>query len=319
MLSRNGILEALNKGDIRISPFNEKQLGPNSYDVRLGNKIAYYVLVGETMDYPTVTYGLVNKDSTPELYGHLAVLDATSENAGHIIRRPVMDLAGRPPIIQREIPEDGFVLYPGNVYLAHIKETICGIKYVPELTGRSSLARAGVGVEVSAPYANVGDELKYTVEITVVYPTIIYPDMKIAQIFFHQLEDSFDPNLNRYTGKYSSDRFHDENLIVSYIPDEDLEAHMFRIYKAQARINEEKLINSAKDMENNVQPGEIQIVPDESENTEIKIPKNEPEINEYGDKEDIFGNASLVDIIVDETLDAADETSEPISESDNEN
>lgn len=239
MLSRNGILKAITNGDIEIEPFDLKQLGPNSYDVRLGNTIAYYALVGNGIDYPTTTYGLVDQNMTPEVFGHQAALEPESPAANFIMNRPIMNLAGRPPIIQREISEDGIVLYPGNVYLALVKEVICGKRFVPQLTGRSSLARAGVGVEVSASYANLGDKLHYTVEITVTYPTIIYPNMKIAQVFFHQVEDNYDPELNQYTGKYSEDRFHDDGVIASYIPDPELEAHMYRLVQEQIRLKEE--------------------------------------------------------------------------------
>src|SRR3990167_9620854 len=37
MLGKHGILRELDKGNLVISNFNEKQVGPNSYDVRLGH------------------------------------------------------------------------------------------------------------------------------------------------------------------------------------------------------------------------------------------------------------------------------------------
>lgn len=42
VLSDTKIIEAIEKGDIVISPFNKKQLGPNSYNLRLGNKLLVY-------------------------------------------------------------------------------------------------------------------------------------------------------------------------------------------------------------------------------------------------------------------------------------
>ena len=239
MLSRQGIMHALETGDIEIEPFDIKQLGPNSYDLRLGKTIGYYALVGTGVDFPTTSYGLVDREMTPERYGHQAALDPDSPHATCIMTRPIMNLAGRPPIIQREISDDGIMLYPGNVYLALIQESICGKRFVPELTGRSSLARAGVSVELSAPYANLGHKLHYTIEITVTYPTIVYPNMKIAQVFFHQVEEGYNPSYNEYTGKYMEERFDGSEMIASYIPDPELEAHMYRLIQEQMRMNEQ--------------------------------------------------------------------------------
>ena len=78
------------------------------------------------MDYPTTTYGQVAPDLTPDMFGHMAALEPDSPVTKHIVQRPLMNLAGRPPILQREISKDGIVLYPGNVYLAQVNEKICG-------------------------------------------------------------------------------------------------------------------------------------------------------------------------------------------------
>ena len=129
MLSRNGILKAMDAGDITIDPFDSRHLGPNSYDLTLGDKIAFYVLTGEGVDYPTTTYGQVAPDLTPDMFGHMAALEPDSPVTKHIVQRPLMNLAGRPPILQREISKDGIVLYPGNVYPAQVNEKI------KELTG----------------------------------------------------------------------------------------------------------------------------------------------------------------------------------------
>ena len=42
VISGNKILEEIKKGTIIIDPFNREQLGPNSYNVRLHNEIAFY-------------------------------------------------------------------------------------------------------------------------------------------------------------------------------------------------------------------------------------------------------------------------------------
>ena len=42
ILSKQGILNAMNNGDISISPFNEDKLNPNSYNLSLYNKLLVY-------------------------------------------------------------------------------------------------------------------------------------------------------------------------------------------------------------------------------------------------------------------------------------
>lgn len=42
MLSSEAIKKAMEKGEINIKPFNQEQLGPNSYDLRLHNELMVY-------------------------------------------------------------------------------------------------------------------------------------------------------------------------------------------------------------------------------------------------------------------------------------
>ena len=42
MLTNTEILNAINSGKIKISPFEMKQLNPNSYNLRLGTDLAFY-------------------------------------------------------------------------------------------------------------------------------------------------------------------------------------------------------------------------------------------------------------------------------------
>ncbi|GHU80920.1 hypothetical protein AGMMS49992_34060 [Clostridia bacterium] len=57
--------------------------------------------------------------------------------------------------------------------------------YVPMLNGRSSLARLGVSVHLTAGFGDVGFHGSFTLEFTVVNPIRLYPGMEIAQIAFY--------------------------------------------------------------------------------------------------------------------------------------
>ncbi|MCR5762760.1 MAG: dCTP deaminase [Treponema sp.] len=49
MLTGSKILEEVESGGIQIKPFDKRQLNPNSYNVRLGNKLKVYV--NEVLDF----------------------------------------------------------------------------------------------------------------------------------------------------------------------------------------------------------------------------------------------------------------------------
>lgn len=98
-----------------------------------------------------------------------------------------------------EIPESGLLLQPNIVYLACTYEIIGSNKFVPILTGRSSLGRLGLFLELSADLGNLGPAHKWTLELTCVQPIIIYPYMKIGQVSFWVPTGE----IKEYRGKYS--------------------------------------------------------------------------------------------------------------------
>jgi len=99
----------------------------------------------------------------------------------------------------REIPSEGMVLHPHELYLARTNEWTESHNVVPMITGKSSLARLGISVHATAGFGDIGFRGFWVLEITVVKPTFIYPNMKIGQLYFHKPEGSIDM---LYNGKY---------------------------------------------------------------------------------------------------------------------
>ncbi len=83
-----------------------------------------------------------------------------------------------------EIPEEGFVLQPGTLYLGSTLEVIGSTRYVPSLIGRSSLGRLGMFLQASADLGNLGAIHSWTLEIKVVQRLRIYAGMDIGQVSF---------------------------------------------------------------------------------------------------------------------------------------
>lgn len=113
------------------------------------------------------------------------VLDMKKENAYHIIK----------------IPDEGFVLEPGKLYLGRTLEFTKTSKYVPMLEGRSSIGRLGVSIHITAGFGDVGFNGFWTLEFHCVQPVRIYPYVDICQIYYHTIDGDFDLYEK---GKYSN-------------------------------------------------------------------------------------------------------------------
>lgn len=123
----------------------------------------------------------------------------TLANTLVVYRDVVLDCKRNHPLDIIEIPDEGFTLMPGRLYLGSTNEITQTDKYVPIISGRSSLGRLGVGVHVTAGFGDIGFSGKWTLEITCVQPTIIYKDMEICQIYFNTAKGNTDI---MYVGKY---------------------------------------------------------------------------------------------------------------------
>lgn len=83
-----------------------------------------------------------------------------------------------------KIPQEGLVIEPGFVYLCNTAETIGSEKYVTSLIGKSSMGRLGLFLQLSADLGHQNEIHKWTLELTSILPTKIYPFMVIGQVTF---------------------------------------------------------------------------------------------------------------------------------------
>lgn len=160
MLLKSEIISEYDLGRVVIAPFDAESVGPNSYDVRLGNQLAVYT-------------------SLP--------LDSRAENLSEMFT----------------IPEEGWVLQPGILYLGSTVEEIGSDHYIPMYEGRSSMARLGIQSHLSAGFGDVGFKSQWTLEISVIHPVRIYAGDRIGQVYFNCINSVANLITNRYTGKYS--------------------------------------------------------------------------------------------------------------------
>ena len=99
------------------------------------------------------------------------------------------------------IPGTGFLLEPEYLYLGCTDEVFHTAKYAMTLVGRSSVGRLGLFVNISADLGHIGSRNRWTLEIKVVQPVIVYPHQCIGQVAFW--ETTGVPN--QYAGRYQHD------------------------------------------------------------------------------------------------------------------
>ena len=170
VLTHDVILDEIKKGNIKIDPYSEDQVGCASVDLTLGNQFRRYVQ---------------NNDPI-----HLdKVVDYRNEDITELIE-----------------VKDGeyFVLPPFTSCLGITKETItlspsiCGL-----LEGRSSFARVGLIVHFTASFMMPGIKSQQVLEICNLSnrPLYLYPGTRVCQFIFLRCDGEAE-----YNGKFVSQK-----------------------------------------------------------------------------------------------------------------
>nr|NQU92148.1 hypothetical protein [Bacteroidota bacterium] len=154
-------IEVKNK-KIMISPFNSEQVNPNSYDYRLA---------------PIFKKLIPNSRS-----GGIFCVDPKKEMKYEKIM----------------IGNEGYLMKPGRAYLGYTVERFGSDCFASLCTGKSSIGRIFVKNHHCAGLIDQGFRGHITLEMTAQLPTIIYPQMRIGQVFWFQ---SYGEAL-LYQGKY---------------------------------------------------------------------------------------------------------------------
>jgi deoxycytidine triphosphate deaminase len=97
-----------------------------------------------------------------------------------------------------DIPAEGFVLQPHRLYLGCTAEVLGSKRYAPTYAARSSVARLGLFINLSACLGDIGFIGQWTLQLYTVHPLRIYAGMKIGQIMWWQPKGE----ILLYDGKY---------------------------------------------------------------------------------------------------------------------
>lgn len=153
LMSDIDVTEAMDKGEIKVEPFDRKYLGPDSLDITLGNEILVSKAVGKTID-----------PNKPENFFESRKID------GSFTLEPGQFVLGT------------------TAERISLSESVSA-----QIEGRSSLGRLGIMVHMTAGIIHAGFGAKepsaLTLEIYSVNPNSVYlhAGMKIAQLSFFRL------------------------------------------------------------------------------------------------------------------------------------
>ncbi len=116
-----------------------------------------------------------------------------------------LDMRKSNRVRRMEIPSDGMVIQPSQLYLGRTVERTETHNLVPMIEGRSSIGRLGLFVHVTAGFGDVGFRGFWTLEMFAVQPVRVYPGVPICQIFYHDIRGSIT--------EYASDKYQDNTDI----------------------------------------------------------------------------------------------------------
>lgn len=169
MLSDVDIRDAVRNGVIQISPFDDMQVRPASYDTHLsGHWLAYYPWIGEAVH--------------PIIEGDKSVEELN---------------------LMESFYSGDYYLKPHGCVLATTQERITlDQQHIARIEGRSSWGRMFATAHVTAGFCDPGYVGNPTLEIVNLSPCTIRlkAGMSIAQIAFERLDS---PSSQMYSGKYN--------------------------------------------------------------------------------------------------------------------
>lgn len=160
------LLDRIERGHIRIRPYDKNLVQPNSIDIRLGNHFVWYApsdKVIDPRDGPSIASGV------------------------------------------EETVADEFVIRPGAFILARTLECIeLPDNIVATIEGKSSIARLGVTLHQTGGWIDAGFRGTITLEMANVNtrPVKVYAGMPIGQLVFYTTERAANPYFKKADAKY---------------------------------------------------------------------------------------------------------------------
>jgi deoxycytidine triphosphate deaminase len=115
-----------------------------------------------------------------------------------VYRGDLIDPRRENPYEEFTVPDEGYVLEPGRLYLAHTVETLGSDFYAPTFAARSSIARLGIFIHLSSGLGDIGYKGQWTLQLYTLHRVRLYPGMNIGQMMWWRPKGE----VELYDGKY---------------------------------------------------------------------------------------------------------------------
>lgn len=121
-----------------------------------------------------------------------------------------------------DIPQEGFVLEPSRLYLGATIEVLGSRFYAPTFAARSSVARLGLFINLSASLGDIGFVGQWTLQLVSTHPLRIYHGMRIGQMMWWHVRG----DIKLYEGKYQGSNGPQSTLIHKDFEAQDRTEHL---------------------------------------------------------------------------------------------
>jgi len=154
-----------------------------------GNEIAKRVGMGDIVIDPFIPENVNPNSYNFRLHHELLVYD-----------QELIDPAEKALTRVITIPPEGLVLEPQRLYLASTVEKMGSEHFVPTYAARSSVARLGMFINLSAPLGDIGFIGRWTIQLYCLHRVRVFFGMNIGQMMFWHVRGDID----LYQGKYKN-------------------------------------------------------------------------------------------------------------------
>ncbi len=198
--------------DIIIRPFDTQCMGSNSYDLHLANKLKVYRHTLPAGMRPAIKYNnkKTNYNMSDWFYRKKTYLDYLRHPEKYDVRNPqyLIDPCNDKShqTIEIEIPETGLILSPMIGYLGSTVEYTETRNLFPYIDGKSSVGRNFILNHHTAGRGDDGFCGEWTLEIRTLYPTVVYPYMRIGQIYYEEFTGERKPYDKNPNSHYNAQR-----------------------------------------------------------------------------------------------------------------
>ncbi|MBE6458149.1 MAG: hypothetical protein E7011_05095 [Alphaproteobacteria bacterium] len=187
--------------DIIIKPFDIRCLGSNSYDLHLADTLRVYKHTIPKGMKPAIRYkGSNGMHSMQDWFEDGCFLNNRPRYYHNYLKHPEMYDIRNPrylvdptnpkhhETIDIKIPDTGLILSPDIGYLGATVEYTETRNLFPYIDGKSSVGRNFILNHHTAGRGDDGFCGEWTLEIRVLYPTVVYPYMRIGQIYYEEFD-----------------------------------------------------------------------------------------------------------------------------------